>query len=85
MRDTIDMAREAGFELDCTSLDWHKRIKAFEALVRADEREGAYKRRGTLMFNPYTGTPRHPSDVASDPHGILMLDPEQPIRARGNT
>jgi hypothetical protein len=36
MRDTIDMAREAGFELDCTSLDWHKRIKAFEALVRAD-------------------------------------------------
>jgi len=86
MRDTIDMAREAGL------LTWLKppedvieRFKAFEALVRADEREGAYKRRGTLMFNPYTGTPRHPSDVASDPHGILMLDPEQPIRARGNT
>jgi urease accessory protein UreE len=39
MRDTIDMAREAGFELGCTSLEWHKRIKAFEALVRADERE----------------------------------------------
>jgi hypothetical protein len=41
MRDTIDMAREAGFELDCTSLEWHKRIKAFEALVRADERDRA--------------------------------------------
>jgi hypothetical protein len=38
MKTTIDMAREAGFEIDCTSLEWHKRIKAFEALVRADER-----------------------------------------------
>ncbi len=23
----------------------------------------------TVMFNPYTGTPRHPSDIASDPEG----------------
>lgn len=38
MRDTIYMAYEAGFEIDCVSLEWHKRIKAFEALVRADER-----------------------------------------------
>jgi hypothetical protein len=37
------MAREAGFELDCTSLEWHKRIKSFEALVRADEREACGK------------------------------------------
>ena len=43
MDKTIDMAREAGFELDCTSLEWHKRIKAFEALVRADEREACAK------------------------------------------
>ena len=61
-------------------------LQAFAELVRADEREAAYKRRGVLMFSPYTGTPRHPSDIASDPHGILMLDPEQPIRAaRSNT
>ncbi len=39
MRDTIEMAREAGFEIDCASLEWHKRIKAFEALVRADQDE----------------------------------------------
>jgi hypothetical protein len=26
----------------------------------------------TVMFNPYTGTPRHPSDIASDPSGLLM-------------
>jgi hypothetical protein len=36
MRDTIDMAREAGW----TSYDSQdERFKAFEALVRADERE----------------------------------------------
>ena len=60
-------------------------IERFAALVRADEREAAYKRRGVLMFNPYSGTPRHPSDIQSDPHAILLLDPEQPIRARGET
>jgi hypothetical protein len=44
MRDTIDMAREAGL------LTWLKppedvieRFKAFEALVRADEREACAK------------------------------------------
>ena len=35
----------------------------------------------TMLFNPYTGTPRHPSDIASDPSGILMLDPDEPIYA----
>jgi len=45
MRDTIDMAREAGIELDLIDEDegqiWYittEGIKAFEALVRADER-----------------------------------------------
>jgi len=46
-------------------------------LVAAAENEAAHKRRGVLMFNPYTGTPRHPSDIASDPHGILLIDHEQ--------
>jgi hypothetical protein len=43
MRDTIDMAREAGVYKDC---DWRYEmkaegdsLKAFEALVRADERK----------------------------------------------
>lgn len=35
----------------------------------------------TMLFNPYTGTPRHPSDIASDPEGILLLDPDEPVRA----
>jgi hypothetical protein len=43
MRDTIDMAREAGFNLEqgfllrVTGID--EDLKAFEALVRADQRE----------------------------------------------
>jgi hypothetical protein len=31
--DIIRMAREAGFELDCCSLEWHNRIERFAALV----------------------------------------------------
>jgi hypothetical protein len=44
MRDTIDLIREAGFpmawisENDGGVIQW-KDVKAFEALVRADERE----------------------------------------------
>ena len=30
----------------------------------------------TVLFNPYTGTPRHPSDIQSDPQGLLIVDPE---------
>jgi hypothetical protein len=87
MRDTIDMAREAGIELDLIDEDegqiWYittEGIKAFEALVRADERWEQSKRRGVLAFCPYTGKPRHPSDIASDPHGILILVPDQPLQ-----
>jgi hypothetical protein len=47
MRDTIDMAREAGFNLEqgfllrVTGID--EDLKRFEALVRADEREACAK------------------------------------------
>jgi hypothetical protein len=37
--DIIRMAQEAGFELDCCSLEWHDRIQRFAALVAAHERE----------------------------------------------
>ena len=53
---------------------------AYEAGA-ALEREECAKRRGTLMFNPYTGWARDPADIRSDPYGILLLDPEQPVRA----
>ena len=35
----IEMAREAGFEIECCSLDWHKRITAFAHLVAAKKQE----------------------------------------------
>ena len=52
MRDTIDMAREAGFDITCDPTEtpwrtfvegWEEDLKAFEALVRADEREACAK------------------------------------------
>ena len=44
MRDTIDMAREAGFDFSGAELTWEsvictEELKTFEALVRADQDE----------------------------------------------
>jgi hypothetical protein len=44
MRSTIDMAREADLIDDSYAIDWYVyQLKAFEALVRADEREACAK------------------------------------------
>ena len=44
MRDTIDMAREADLIDDTYASDWYVyQLKAFEALVRADERDRAMR------------------------------------------
>ncbi len=50
MRDTIDMAREAGMDVDGNTSSWGEiitaepaELKVFEALVRADEREACAK------------------------------------------
>ena len=86
--DVLRMAREAGFSLyrDISAVDGSiANLERFAALARADERWEQSKRRGVLAFCPYTGRPRHPSDITSDPHGILILVPDQPIRAGGNT
>ncbi len=52
MRDTIDMARESGIELDLINEDegqiWYittGTLKAFEALVRADERNRVWSQK----------------------------------------
>lgn len=34
----------------------------------------------TMLFNPYTGTPRHPDDIKSDPQGLLIAEPGEPLR-----
>jgi hypothetical protein len=83
MKTVVEMAREAeiGDSHGHMIRNELPNLERFAALVRADEREAAYKRRGVLMFNPYSGTPRHPSDIQSDPHAILLLDPDQALRA----
>jgi hypothetical protein len=90
MKTTIDMAREVDTVtkllldkklpqgMDHDVFMWF--LERFADLVRADERWEQSKRRGVLAFCPYTGKPRHPSDIASDPHGILILVPDQPLR-----
>jgi hypothetical protein len=55
MRDTIDMAIEAGFDSSGTELTWEsvictEELKVFEALVRADEREIAIERAFVAML-----------------------------------
>lgn len=35
----------------------------------------------TMLFNPYTGKPRDPRDIASDPAGTLIIDPDEPVQA----
>lgn len=35
---------------------------------------------GVMLFNPFTGEPRHPDDIASDPRGILVWDGEEPLK-----
>jgi hypothetical protein len=36
--DVLRLAQEAGFELDCCSLEWHDRIQRFAELVATVER-----------------------------------------------
>ena len=47
MRDTIEMAREAGL---FTHKEVQAELKAFAALVRADEREDILRRSGNQWF-----------------------------------
>jgi hypothetical protein len=41
MKDVIELAREAGFEIDCASLEWHRRIERFARLHREQVLEEA--------------------------------------------
>jgi len=87
MRDSIDMAREAGF--------WHEHIntymcstdaiKAFEALVRADERKAIYD---LVMEAPFKEFDRQEEDFdgeAANAMKAMAFSLTAAIRARGNT
>ena len=94
MRDTTDMAREAGFEFSGKELTWEsvictEEIKAFEALVRADQRkidetvcDEVAKNYGDVAEGPFVtdfGKHTHMS-MAAGARNCLAA-----IRARGNT
>ena len=88
MRDTIELAREAGFDItydptesppQCFVEAWEDQLKAFEALVRADEREACAKVCEDLMAPPYVSR----NDVVM--WDVTSLNCADAIRARGNT
>ena len=95
MRDTIDMAREAGFNLEqgfllrVTGID--EDLKRFVALVRADEREETNRRANAswaLMCEKMVAAEREACAKVCDnwPNGrddVYSIGVA--IRARGNT
>lgn len=74
MRDTIDMAREVKMPYDFVTGEpiYLEKLKAFEALVRADEREACAK---VCYELPWKDMGHIPSNLAF----------AAAIRARGNT
>jgi hypothetical protein len=103
MRDTIDMAREAGFPLAWISdsdggvIRW-KDIKAFEALVRADERNRTWTQEHWTEYERSIAAAEREAcaKVCDDKHDTWRWDDEADsasgprdcaaaIRARGNT
>lgn len=38
-----------------------------------------------VTHNPYTGAPRDPRDIESDPMGLLIIDPRKPVKAASET
>ena len=88
MRDTIDMAREAGWK-DLRDYDSEMRhdffmgntdsLKAFEALVRADEREACHALRQTLP------NPHEHCQVSAHAYDMALVAYGAAIRKRGET
>jgi hypothetical protein len=80
MRDTIDMAREAGamFDLGEPHPDMMLVLKAFEALVRADVREACARLADERLMDTSALLSMPPKSSAAWSIAIA-------IRARGNT
>jgi hypothetical protein len=85
MRDTIDMAREAGIiDFRDAFSEEHvqavlKDLKAFEALVRADERDRA------MRENAYVQAEREACARVCEEHQFASIGLAAAIRARGET
>ena len=73
MKTVIEMAREAGIEVDW-SFDFQMRLERFAALVRAEEREACAK----VVL-------KIANDDAGNPYKQALRIGAEAIRARGNT
>lgn len=74
--DIIRMAKKAGFELDCCSLEWHDRIERFFHMAQAAEREACAKLADEQLMNT--------SDLMSmPPKSSAAWNIAAAIRARG--
>ena len=82
MRDTIDMARETKMPYDFVTGEpiYLEKLKAFEALVRADEREACAKVCETGVDYEHPTVKGHIMENFG--HSRLLA---KAIRARGNT
>ncbi len=102
MKTTIELAREAGFKHDTKGIIWTEdrdgdcteELKAFEALVRADEREETNRRANaswTLMCEKMVAAEREACAKVCesiDLDGYPTIEQQQcaaAIRARGET
>jgi hypothetical protein len=101
MRDTIDMAREADLIDDTYASDWYVyQLKAFEALVRADERNRTWTQEHWTDYERSIAAAEREAcakvcDELPPPCGynltetsfwdVTSLECAAAIRARGNT
>ena len=87
MRDTIDMAREAGSqEYGPLTRNWSfelTQLKAFEALVRADERDKWMERAHTMILGEREACAKVCEGRLEE--GLNFEGCAAAIRARGNT
>ena len=87
MRDTIDMAREADLIDDTYASDWYVyQLKAFEALVRADERNRTWTQEDWTEYEcSIAAAEREALLDLVDEYAKNNTDLKAAIRARGNT
>ena len=96
MRDTIELAREAGFQHDTKGIIWTEdrdgdcteELKAFETLVRADEREVRSMRWDEYIAKAIEAEREACAKVCQETlptHPDLGVICAAAIRARGNT
>lgn len=92
MRDTIDMAREAGFTTSKDEWIFTELLKAFEALVRADERNKVWSQKHWTEYEQAIVQAEREAcakvceNIESDGYpSIEQQNCAATIRARGNT